>query len=605
MLRKNLMQFPSISESVIRQNSTENSFSRGKEYDLAGSVVDVVQRGTILQAEVEGTEVKPYRVTLEFDAAGVTAALCTCPYEYEGWCKHIVATLLTCNRLLDKIKARPTLVQLLDRLNPIQTQRLVQEMVAEQPELIEFVDRHVNLTTHPTPTKSTRKPRRSPIDVTPFRRQVRQILREGIRELEDGCEDDPFGEELLELVDRARSFSENGDGESAIAILEAITQSYSQEWDELNEYGGEVYGINDELNAAWTEAILSAELDAAQITDIQGMLMAWQDELSDDFSMSLAALEQGWTDPTLQEMLAGTISEAEFWLEERPDFTRDLALIRLQILDRQNREAEYLNLARVAGLTQQYLTRLAESGDIENAVALARTELSTIEEASALAKTLRESNHLAEALEIAEQGLGYSGNGLYDFAIWTGEFAEELNNSAFSAKRNCVATALRAYQTAFSVRPSFSLYQRSQLLAGKAWNQVKPVLLDALRQSSEWGNDEARVNIFLHENLLDEAISTVNKRYVYKLEWVYQVMDAVLDHRPDWVIETATRNADEIMNAGKSDKYATAIEWLKRVKAAYIASERQAEWRAYRSSLVLAHGKKRKLMALLDAAKLS
>ncbi|NJR51109.1 MAG: SWIM zinc finger domain-containing protein [Leptolyngbyaceae cyanobacterium CSU_1_3] len=584
------MEFPSISEGVIRQNSTENSFSRGKEYDRAGSVVDVVQRGTILQAEVEGTEVKPYRVTLEFDAGGVTAVRCTCPYEYEGWCKHVIATLLTCNRLPDKIEARPTLVQLLDRLNPVQTQRLVQEMVAEQPELIELVDRHVNLTTHPTPTKSARKSRRSPIDVTPFRRQVRQILREGIRELEDGCEDDPFGEELLELVDRARSFSENGDGESAIAILEAITQSYAEGWDELNEYGGEVYGINDELNSAWTEAILSAELDAAQITNIQGMLMAWQDELSDDFSMSLAALEQGWTDPTLQEMLAGTISEAEFWLEERPDFTRDLALIRLQILDRQDRGSEYLNLARVAGLTQQYLTRLAESGDIENAVALARTELSTIDEASALAKTLRESNHLVEALEIAEQGLGYSGNGLYDFAIWTGEFAEGLNNSEI---------ALRAYQTAFSVRPSFSLYQRSQLLAGKAWNRVKPVLLDALRQSNEWGNDEARVNIFLHENLLDEAISTVNKRYIYKIEWVYQVMDAVLDHRPDWVIETATRNADEIMNAGKSDKYATAIEWLKRAKAAYVASNRQSEWRTYRNHLELVHGKKRKLIGLL------
>ncbi|MGG6270014.1 SWIM zinc finger family protein [Leptolyngbya sp. AN03gr2] len=167
------MQFPSISEGVIRQNSTENSFSRGKEYDRAGSVVDVVQRGAILQAEVEGTEVKPYRVTLEFDAGGVTAVRCTCPYEYEGWCKHVIATLLTCNRLPDKIEARPTLVQLLDRLNPNQTQRLVQEMVAEQPELIELVDRQVHLMTNPQPVAATRKPRRSPIDVTPFRRQVR------------------------------------------------------------------------------------------------------------------------------------------------------------------------------------------------------------------------------------------------------------------------------------------------------------------------------------------------------------------------------------------------------------------------------------------------
>ncbi|BAU13018.1 unknown protein [Leptolyngbya sp. NIES-3755] len=70
------------------------------------------------------------------------------------------------------------------------------------------------------------------------------------------------------------------------------------------------------------------------------------------------------------------------------------------------------------------------------------------------------------------------------------------------------------------------------------------------------------------------------------------------------MIETAVRNADEIMNAGKSDKYSTAIEWLKRVKAAYVASKRQAEWQTYRRDLALTHGKKRKLMTLLETAKL-
>lgn len=596
MLNVCFMQFPSISEGVIRQNSTENSFSRGKEYDRAGSVVDIVQRGTMLQSEVEGTEVKPYRVTVEFDAGGVTAAHCTCPYEYGGWCKHIIATLLTCNRLPDQIEVRPTLVQLLDRLNPVQTQRLVQELVAAQPELIDWVDRQVHLMTNPQPAKTSRKPRRSPIDVTPFRRQVRHILREGIRELEYGCEHDPFGEALSELIDRARSFSQNGDGESALAILEAITQSYAEEWDELNEYGGEIYGIDQELNEAWTEAILSTDLDEAQAVDLQTMLEAWQDELQADFGMSLAALEQGWSDPTLQEILVGTISEAEFWLEERPDFTADLALIRLQILDRQNREAEYLNLARVAGLTKQYLTRLAESGEVETAIALAQTELSTLEEAIALSKTLRESNHLAEALDIAQQGLAFSSYERYDFAIWTGELAEGLSQPEI---------AIEAYQTAFGDRPSFDLYQRLPTLSGKGWKQLKPKLLKALRQADAWNSDEAKVTIFLHEEMWDDAIATVSKRYIYNPSLAYRVMDAVIPYQPDWVIDTAIPQADEIMNAGRSDKYSTAIEWLKRVKAAYVESERQAEWQTYRSSLVLTHGKKRKLIALLDAAKLS
>jgi uncharacterized Zn finger protein len=590
------MQFPVISEGVIRQNSTENSFSRGREYDRAGSVADVVQRGTILQAEVEGGEVAPYRVTLGFDAGGITETHCTCPYDYGGWCKHIIATLLTCNRQPDEIEARPTLAQLLDRLNPVQTQRLVQEMVAAQPELIDLVDWQVHLMTNPQPVAASRKPRRSPIDVTPFRRQVRQILREGIRELEYGYEDDPFGEALMELVDRARSFSENGDGESAIAILEAITQGCSEEWDELSEYGGEIYDINQQLNEAWTEAILSTEIDAAQTVDLQTMLETWENELQADFSMSLAALEQGWRDPTLQKILAGTISAAEFWCKERPDFTADLALIRLQILDRQEREAEYLNLARVAGLTKQYLTRLAESGAVETAVALAQTELSTVDEAIALAKTLRESHHLAEALTIAQQGLTFSGYERGAFAIWTGELAEGLNQGE---------SAITAYQTAFGDCPSFDLYQRLQTLSGKGWKQLRPKLLKVLREVDLWNSDEAKVTIFLHEEMWDDAIATVSKQYFYNSLLVHRVMDAVTPDQADWVIDIAIQKAEEIMNAGKSDKYSTAIEWLKRVKAAYVESKRQAEWQTYRSRLVLAHGKKRKLMALLDAAKLS
>jgi uncharacterized Zn finger protein len=85
-----------ISETTIQHHATSDSFSRGDEYYQRGAVTDLVQRGNTINAEVEGSEVAPYRVSLQFDAGGVTAARCSCPYDYEGWCKHIVATALTC-----------------------------------------------------------------------------------------------------------------------------------------------------------------------------------------------------------------------------------------------------------------------------------------------------------------------------------------------------------------------------------------------------------------------------------------------------------------------------------------------------------------------------
>jgi uncharacterized Zn finger protein len=53
------------------------------------------------------------------------------------------------------------------------------------------------------------------------------------------------------------------------------------------------------------------------------------------------------------------------------------------------------------------------------------------------------------------------------------------------------------------------------------------------------------------------------------------------------------------MNAGKSQYYHHAARWLRRVQAAYEASDRIEEWRKYRASLALLHKRKLKLAAIL------
>ncbi|MBS3026992.1 MAG: hypothetical protein HCA25_07835 [Dolichospermum sp. DET50] len=45
----------------------------------------------------------------------------------------------------EKIEERPTLEQLLNRLDFLQTQRLLQELVENHPEMIEDIDEFVNL----------------------------------------------------------------------------------------------------------------------------------------------------------------------------------------------------------------------------------------------------------------------------------------------------------------------------------------------------------------------------------------------------------------------------------------------------------------------------
>ncbi|WP_445632112.1 SWIM zinc finger family protein [Nostoc sp. DSM 114167] len=584
------MSIPQISEFTIRRHANAKSFQRGEAYYNAGAVHTVIQRGHRLQADVLGTEARPYHVNLNFDSSGLTSVKCTCAYDYEGWCKHIVATMLVCARNSENIEQRPTLEELLNRLNYIETQRLLQELVAEYPPLIEAIDRHVSWMTNLADNQTTIKSvRRSTIDPAAFRRQVRQILKDTVRYFEEGYEEDPIGEDLLSVVQTAVDFSERGEGENAIAILSAITSTCVENWDDVAEYGAENDEVVGELNNAWCEAILSTELTPEEKVDIQINLEAWQDEWNADFGLVMEALRQGWDYPPLVQVLQGNITERGAWEEDVPDYADDLALIRLKILERQERYQEYLYLAEAEGQTQQYLTMLGRLGRVEEAIDAAHTQMNSMEEAFALAKTLSVQGALQQSLDIAQSGLNLPGNCQYELGIWTSDLAVELGNNE---------VALLAIKAAFEIKPSLVDYQKMAEFAGENWGSVKTDLLRIVRTCNGWGTESAKVDIFLHEGLIDDAIAIASELSSDRSELIHRVMDAAIPHNPGWVIANARRRAEKIMDAGKAEYYYYAVEWLKKARNAYLKSGKKADWLSYRENLMQTHARKRKLIGM-------
>jgi uncharacterized Zn finger protein len=403
-------------------------------------------------------------------------------------------------------------------------------------------------------------------------------------------------DQVRQLLHQVHGFIEAGDGRNALVFLEAITDEYVEGWLYLDDSDGEAGGFFGELGEAWAEVCLVADLSPQERGQWAQKLTRWQGEIDDYgvdgvFDPAQAAILQGWDYPPLKRVLQGEITRCGAWEGEAPWYADELAVARLRVLERQERYQEYLYLAQAEGQLGLYVLMLAHLGRVQEAVDEGLQYLCEPSQFLALAKVLRAQGEPAAALRVAEHGLTFDGR-KGELAAWLCDLADGMGE---------VERALQAAVVAFQEVPSMAAYQRVQELAGGRWPELRENLLAHLRQASGYSSSEAQVDVFLHEGLLDDAVAAVEKGAGYDL--LERVMDAVVEHRPEWVIGAARRQAERIIEAGQSKYYHHAVSWLGRARAAYQAADREVDWQAYLDEVHTRHGRKYKLMRMLEGFK--
>ncbi|MDQ2731608.1 MAG: SWIM zinc finger domain-containing protein, partial [Armatimonadota bacterium] len=273
------------------------------------------------------------------------------------------------------------------------------------------------------------------------------------------------------------------------------------------------------------------------------------------------------------------------WAGDAPEYADDLAVIRLKILERQGKTQEYLHLAEAEGRTQEYVVKLAQLARIPEAVSYALKYITVPAEFLALAGTLKDLGSIQEGLRVAEHGLGLDGHKV-ELAAWTRDEALRAGQTAL---------ALRAARIAFSSSLTLADYKAVQSLSGDNWPSLREELLQDLRSDKSTYRGQA-VDIFIHEDLIDDAIAKVEAGHSY---YLIKVADAAIATRPDWVIATCKRQAEAIIDAAKAKYYEEAVQWLDRVQSASEASGRGDDFQAYLQSVMSEHSRKRNLMPML------
>jgi len=595
---------PSFTEADIRAGANSQSFSRGMSYYRDGAVIELARRGAVITAAVEGSDYAPYAITVKLDAdGGIAGADCTCPYDYDGYCKHIVAVLLAVLHD-DTIEEHADLETILHGLNEAQLRQVILTVGGEQASFADAIEREVNLLRRTAPDAPTLPAALQPpsIDLAAIRRELRREFRRATSSDRGGRRgylydeydawDIDAGALLAPATDAAATLLTGGDPAGAATVLAGIIEEWGECIADLEEW---VYEGNEEtfaeasedVDALLAECLLSLPLTTTERKTWRARLDDWADDTT-RVAISAIALETWWDYPPLMAAMQGNITEQGAWEGEPPDCADRLAQVRLHILERQGRVQEYLNLAQAEGELLLYLTKLIELGEIARTVAEANAYLAAPAEVLAIAQRLDAKGHHHEALQVAAPGLELSyPHDQEALARWLAPRAQAQGDAAL---------ALRAAKIAFYKSHQLDDYQAAERIAGATWNTVKGELLDDLQRSNAY----TAVDIYLAEHMLVEVMQAVDKRGDYSPD-LGRVIEAVQGEHPDWCIRHCKRQAERIMNDGDAKHYQDAAEWLRRARTIYTQHDRLNEWRPYLAGLLETHSRKYKLVPMLKA----
>src|SRR5205823_2248254 len=281
--------------------------------------------------------------------------------------------------------------------------------------------------------------------------------------------------------------------------------------------------------------------------------------------VAIAAAEHGWGEMPREESARRDTEETEdedewdgenelafeddefgqfgaSWAHDDPE--QALTRAKLNVLERQGRTNDYLALCVKEGEHLRYALKLCELDRLSEAVSYGLKRLTVADEALMLAQRLRESSHLDEAIKVGERGLKLAGRKAA-LGEWLGPVEEAQGHGP---------QALEAWLAAFAEKPSLSTYQTIKRLAGSRWGRLKAELMTTLQK---FYDKQPLAEVLLCEQEWDAAIKVAEQKGAYHTV-VETVAEALVPHRPEWVMRASIKQAEDLIVQTKSNLYPAA-----------------------------------------------
>ncbi len=574
-------KLPRVTEADVHKLASAQSFERGRDYYNQGAIFDTVRQGMELRAQCEGSEYEPYEVSVTLDEDGVADGYCSCPYEYDLVCKHIVALLLTYVHEPESFRFVELPRKALAEYSKEELIEAIGEIVGHNPKVMAAVKRAAK------GMKSGK-----PMSVAAYRNRARRAMRRDSPEM--------IERELKAMRSEAARLTKDGDllGAGAIyhAALDEAVKEYDEEVQEI-DYDGEVCIVIDELARglgkcleksqadaktrwAWTETMLEAELKDTELGGVDFAPSAGEAVLK-------LANDEEWA--RVEKRLRAEIAKGDEW--ERESLIEFLA----EGLELRKREGKADQLVRDLGTPEQKAHLLIREGKIAEAMKRIKK---LIADAPGLvtdfADSLVGAGAKKEALALVMENGGFDH---WSTRAWLAKY--------FS-KHGSPQEAVEAQMKQFLSSPNVVTFKTLREVGRKRgdWEAIRAEALAVLEREENAG---ALIEIALEEGDVARALELLPRektpgRLFTDHRW--EVAKAAEKSFPQAAIALYQELAERSIGHRSREAYRQAAEDLKRARKLSEKINAQAEFQAWAQNLRDRYPALRALHDELDRAKL-
>jgi uncharacterized Zn finger protein len=287
-----------LTEDTIRSYTSNQSFEHGRDYYHAGSICNAIRQGNTLLADCEGTYT--YHLRVELDEGGIQSATCTCPYEFGGYCKHLVALLLTYIHKPGEFTERKGLPVLLENMDKTTLVAILAKLANRHPELYNWLETSLPPVAVVAVKSTESQPRPvSQVSEQAYRKRIKNILRPSRYEYDEYGSAYGVSNDLDEIANSADELLQIGDAQGAITVLIALLDELSDAYEMFDDSDGDLGESADYAGEMLAEAILSADLNAQERKSLEGKITPIAKNLADygienGLEIAQLALEYNW-----------------------------------------------------------------------------------------------------------------------------------------------------------------------------------------------------------------------------------------------------------------------------------------------------------------------